>query len=252
MSYDILFVPRQAAQSWQDALDAAESQDSLDVAVGPVRLAQWERIVAALRRRLGEVEVELAQDACEASHVSGLQVSLFPDEAAVTFPYRDRPDRDAFHDVVVDVVGLVETETGLSAWDAQTDAPFDGTVHDGAGREATRALTQEADPAATGVVTTGVVTTGVVTTGVVTTASADAPTQQSLPVPETPELALARSQALRYVVLGAVVVIGALLWQSAGAASALGGIALAVGVFDLVIGGVLWRSYLRKREQQAG
>ena len=58
-----------------------------------------------------------------------------------------------------------------------------------------------------------------------------------------------RVSALRYVVLGVVVVIGALLFQSMGEATALGGLALAVGTFDLVIGAVLWCSYLRKREQ---
>jgi len=138
MSYDIPFVPRRPGQTWESALDEAEGRDVLGDAVRPERLAQWERIVAALRHRLGEVDESVDRDVCEAAHQSGLIVSLYPDEASVTFPYWEREDPQAFHDVVVDVVGVLEGETGLHAWDAQTGEPFDGRVHDRTGLEAAR------------------------------------------------------------------------------------------------------------------
>ena len=132
MSYDILFVPRRPGQSWEAALDEAEGRDVLGDALRPDRLAQWDRIVVALRHRVGEVEVTVGGDACEAvDPSSGLEVSLYPDEASVNFPYAERPDPAAFHDLVVDVVGLLERETGLRAWDAQTDE-LDGVERVGA------------------------------------------------------------------------------------------------------------------------
>lgn len=235
MSYDILFVPRRPDQSWQDALDAAEREDALDVAVGPERMQQWDRIVVALKRRLGGLDVAVSEEACEASSDSGLQVSLFPEEAAVSFPYWEREDPGAFHDVVVDVVGLLERETGLSAWDAQTDAPFDGTVHDAPGLEESRRITP------------GDAVDGPDPTPAPMAAPAPAPAR--VVVEDSPQLAMERRRALRYVVLGAVIVTAALLWRAQGETSTLSGLAVAVGAADIAIGGLLWRSYRRNREQ---
>lgn len=239
MSYDILFVPRRPEQSWQDALDQAEGTDVLTVAIRPERREQWARIVAALRRRLGEVEESLADDALEATHVSsGLQVSLFPDEAAVTFPYRQREDVGAFHDQVVDVVGLVESETGLSAWDAQSDAPFDGVIHDEAGVSASARLTTS------GGTVPGPVPAGTDAPPDVGSSGASAATDPTAgPVAE-------RRRALRYVVLGVVVIGFALLLQAQERSTTLSGIALAVGVADVLIGVLMWRSYRRRLDAQ--
>ncbi|WP_380168843.1 hypothetical protein [Jannaschia sp. R86511] len=290
MSYDILFVPRRPDQSWEDALDEAEGTDVLSVAVPPHRREQWDRIVAALRRRLGEVEESVQDDALEATHVaSGLQVSLFPDEAAVTFPYWQRSDVAAFHDQVVDVVGLVEQQTGLSAWDAQTDAPFDGTLHDAAGVDASRRLTESGgtvpgpvpsgvdgtvpdaaptdprrdradhrgDDATAGVdgptdgaVATDGPTDGPVGTGPTTDGTAGPATGGSTGVVAgPPDLTLERRRALRYVVLGVIIILFALLIQAQGESSTLSGLALAIGVADLLIGALMWRSYRRRAEQ---
>lgn len=296
MSYDILFVPRRPGQSWDDALDEAEGRDVLGDAIRPERMAQWERVVEALRRRLGEVDVTVGDDVCEASHASGLQVSLFPDEAAVTFPYRDREDRRAFHDTVVDVVGIVERETGLQAWDAQTDEPFDGLVHDETGLAATRRIGQEtsdvattdamADRAAAGDLgpdtgpvdlrsvpldgpddgtdapdgTTGG-TTGGATTGGGSGAAAGPGTGTGSPAGAGTaagaagdvELALQRRRALRYVAIGVVVVVAALLIGARGRSSSLSTLALVVGAADIVIGVLLYRAWARRaRSSGAG
>lgn len=257
MSYDILFVPRRPEQSWQDALDQAEGTDVLTVAIRPERREQWARIVAALRRRLGEIEEFLADDALEATHVgSGLQVSLFPDEAAVTFPYWQREDVGAFHDQVVDVVGLVESETGLSAWDAQSDAPFDGVIHDEAGVSASARLTTSGGtvpgpvPAGTDappdVGSSGASAATVPTADPVADPAAD---PQAATVPAA-DPAAERRRALRYVVLGVVVIGFALLLQAQERSTTLSGIALAVGVADVLIGVLMWRSYRRRLDAQ--
>lgn len=273
MSYDILFVPRRPDQAWQDALDAAEGTDVLTVAIGPERREQWDRIVASLRRRLGEVEESVADDTMEATHVaSGLQVSLFPDEAALTFPYWERPDVSAFHDQVVDVVGLVESETGLSAWDAQSDAPFDGTIHDEAGVSASVRLTRSGGtvpgPVPTGLDSTvpdvppGPLpdepadrTAGDRTASVQPSAgqpTADQPTgEKGATGPTTrPSPAVERRRALRYVVLGLIIIGFALLLRAQGQSTTLSGLALAIGVADILIGALMWRSYKRREEQK--
>lgn len=258
MSYDILFVPRAPGQDWDEALDAAESTDAVDVPLGPERLEQWQRIVTVLQRRLGGVEVSDAPDVCEATATdgTGLQVSLFPDEAAVTFPYRRRPDPAAFHDLVVDVVGLVERETGLHAWDAQSDRPFDGHVHDEVGLEATERLRDEhGGDDVTPDVTPDDVTPDDVTreaqpdAGAATVVEAAAPDTPRVWTPE--ELARDRTRAIRYLVIGTVIIVAAVLLRQSGESSTLSGLAIAIGVFDLVLGVALLQSW-RRRSRDAG
>jgi hypothetical protein len=257
VSYDILFVPRRPDQSWDEALDEAEGRDVLTVAIGAERLAQWDRIVQALRERVGPVDVLVDEDVCEATHVSGLQVSLFPDEASVTFPYWEQADQEAFHHVVVDVVRMVEHETGLSAWDAQTDEPFDGRVHDAQGLAATRRLEQQASDRSTTDAMEAMVARGETgpDTGPLAVPASSAPAARDAgsvatgPVePGSAEVELARDRrrALRYIVIGVIVVIAALLLRYRGESSTLSGIAIAIGVADMVIGGLLYRSYRRR------
>jgi hypothetical protein len=252
VSYDILFVPRRPGQSWDQALDDAEGRDVLGDAIGPQRMEQWGRIVEALRRRLGEVDVRVDDDVCEATHASGLQVSLYPDEASITFPYSERPDRRAFHDDVVDVVGILERETGLQAWDAQTDGPFDGHVHDEAGLAATRRIGQEtsdvartdamADRAAAGHIgpDTGPVDLTVVgTAGTARTPGAAA--GAGTPLDAEDDRARQRRRGLRYIVVGVVVVVAAFLLGRQGGSSTLSSLALVLGVADVVVGCLLYR-----------
>lgn len=267
MSYDILFVPRRPGQSWDAALDEAEGRDVLGDAIRPERLEQWERVVHALRRRVGDVEVTVDRDVCEAAHSSGLLVSLYPDEASLTFPYLERADRPAFHDVVVDVVGILERETGLRAWDAQTDEPFDGRVHDDAGLEASRRIGQEAsdtaateamaDRAAAGAVgpdTGPVDLTTIPQTGPesVTGAPGTAPGTAPATAPGTGAevdavVALQRRRGRRYVVVGVVVVIASVLLAQQGQSSTLTGVAAALGVADIIIGLLMYRGAARRQ-----
>lgn len=265
MSYDILFVPRRPGQPWEQALDEAEARDDLAVPVGPERLQQWERIVDVLRRRTGEVEVAVDDEALEATSGAGLQVSLFPDEAALSFPYAERQDQVAFHDLVVDLVGLIEGETGLSAWDAQTDEPFDGRVHDEQGVAAARQLGRQArdgsgsdsdappdqdrsgdagpgtGPAAAPPGAAAAPGSSAATAAPHGTAGAAAVLPDS-----AHQLAELRRKAVRYLVLGSLIVVVSLLLRSQDDPSVLSGLALAVGVADLVIGAFMYRSYQRR------
>ncbi|MFC3690079.1 hypothetical protein [Aquipuribacter hungaricus] len=264
MSYDILFVPRRPGQTWEAALDEAEGRDVLGDTLRPERLEQWERVVASLRQRVGEVEVSVDADTCEASHASGLQVSLYPDEASVSFPYTEREDRAAFHDVVVDVVGLLERETGLLAWDAQTGEPFDGRVHDEGGLAAARRIGQEtSDVSATeamaaraaegheGPDTGPLAVPAVPLTPDRTTGSTDGTgsTAADPGAAADPDAALAteRRRALLYLVVGVVIVVVALGSRDAdGELSTLGGLALAIGVFDVVLGLLMVLAWRRR------
>lgn len=258
MTYDILLVPRSPGQSWDDALDEAEGRDVITVAMGPERLAQWERILAGLRERLpGGLEQHVAEDECEATHESGLQVSLYPDEAAVTFPYGERSDAEAYHAAVVDVVRLVASVTGLEAWDAQADAPFDGRIHDETGQATNRRHEEQASDRSTtdamaeralrGDVGPDTGPTAVVDVDSAPAAPQQEPSQQEPAVaPAEADLARQRRAALRYVVLGAVILVIALLLRTQGEASTLSGIAVAIGVADIVIGGFMFRSYRRR------
>ncbi len=147
--------------------------------------------------------------------------------------------------MVVDLVGLVERETGLHAWDAQTDEPFDGRVHDEVGLDATRRIGQEAaDAAATdGMAERAEAGDVGPDTGPVEVpgAGARAVTEVDRRVPG----AAATPARLRYVVIGAVVVVVALLLRSRGESSTLSGLALAVGVADIVIGVAMYRGWPR-------
>lgn len=257
MTYDILLVPRRPGQSWDDALDEAEGRDVITVAMDAERLAQWQRIVAALRERLpGGLEQRVAEDECEATHESGLQVSLYPDEAAVTFPYGERSDADAYHAAVVDVVRLVAAETGLEAWDAQADAPFDGRIHDETGQATNRRHEEQASDRSTtdamaeralrGDVGPDTGPTAIVDAGAVPAAAAGAAGADGPVVPAETDLARQRKGALRYIALGVVILVIALLLRTQGEASTLSGLAVAIGVADIVIGGLMFRSYRRR------
>jgi hypothetical protein len=254
VSYDILLVPRRPGQSWDEALDEAEGRDVITVALGPERLEQWERIVTALRERLpGALEQHVGEDECEATHESGLQVSLYPEEAAVTFPYGERSDAEAYHAAVVDVVRLVASETGLEAWDAQADAPFDGRIHDETGQATNRRHEEQAsDRSTTDAMAERALRgdTGPDTgpTAVVDPAAAAPAPTEAEPAVVTAEADLARQRraALRYLVLGAVILVIALLLRTQGEASTLSGIAVAIGVADIVIGGFMFRAYRRR------
>jgi hypothetical protein len=117
MSYDLIFVPRAQDQSWEDALEAAEGDEST---ISPDPEA-WARIVAAGQRILGEVDVFEGDENYELTHEeTAIQVDYFGREASVTVPYWYRGDAArAIVDKVYRLGAVVQAETGLPGYDPQ-------------------------------------------------------------------------------------------------------------------------------------
>jgi hypothetical protein len=111
-------------------------------------------------------------------------------------------------------VRVVEEETGYAAFDPQTDGPFDGTFDDEPGIEFTRSLQDESP------------------------SSASAPPRQV----ERRPFYSGRRRAGTYLVIGAIVTVAAALWLATGRGGTMSWVALAIGVTDLVIGGMAWRA----------
>lgn len=217
MSYDIVLVPRREGQSWEDALRV----ESADTRSREELREVWARIESRLTRTLtGEVDSWSEEPDADGSTLgelsvtdSGLQVQLFVGQAAVAFPYWHQDDPDAFHQQVREAVRVVEEETGYAAFDPQTDGPFDGTFDDEPGIEFTRGL-HDGPP------------------------SSFAPQPQVEPRP----FYSGRRRAGTYLVVGAIVTVVAALWLATGRGGTMSWVALAIGVADLVIGGMAWRA----------
>lgn len=240
MSYDILLVPRRPGQGLDEALDDATG-GPLDAA----RLAQWARVEARLRQLLGDVlvHVDAAGGVAELSHPpTGLQVELFADQGAVSYPYWEHEDRAAFHRLVTAVVATVTGDTGLEAYDPQTDGPFTGEPDDHVGVSGTTTVITERGGAPFHV------------------PAAD--------VPPVPDAALAgwrpapgrtrperrpltdgdqRSRALRYLVCGAILLVLSGGRVLTGTVTAWGVVLTCAGAAYVVIGTVIWRRWVAPR-----
>lgn len=200
MSYDITLVRRRRGQDWEDAVDEAVERAGDDPELGDERRRQWAQIERAVRDLVGDVDSAVDETVAELAHPkSGLQVSLFAHEAAVSYPYWDHPDRQAFHRLVADVVRIVEKVTGLSAYDPQAGAAFTGTPDDERGLAFTRSLSEGGSDRAV--------------------SSQDA------------------ARARRYLGTGAVVTLVALVYLLTVRTSPLMVLALVIGVVDLAVGG---------------
>jgi hypothetical protein len=127
MSYHIQFVRRLSGESFEDVLERLESRFVEDGDAAPIS-DQWCAVADRLRRRLGEIDVQLAPDSCELTYEPlGLQVSFAADEASVSLPSRYAGEAaDEVADAMRDVVELVHRATGLEAYDPQTGEAFDG------------------------------------------------------------------------------------------------------------------------------
>ncbi|SBT67806.1 hypothetical protein GA0070622_4871 [Micromonospora sediminicola] len=122
MSYDLIFVPRGDDQSWDDALEAAEEADDDERPSGET----WARLVAAVRQVLGEVSVFDGAHNYELTHEpTGIQVSYFAGEAAITVPFWYRgADAQAVVTAMYRLGEAVQMVTGLSGYDPQMELPI--------------------------------------------------------------------------------------------------------------------------------
>ncbi|MGX1545523.1 hypothetical protein [Streptomyces adustus] len=127
MSYDIYFLNRRDGQSWDEVLEAMEDTAEDSEPIPAPLLEAWDRIVPQARRLLGPAEItEYEQESRDLSHSgTGIGLSVFGDEVSITVPYWHAGDEAA---VVLGLVSalaaVVEKETGLTAYDPQTERPL--------------------------------------------------------------------------------------------------------------------------------
>lgn len=251
MSYDIALYPRQPGQDW-DAVIEADQQDgpAMDQAQLDAGVATFRRIEARLREQLTEpVEVWVAEetdgdvvgelDATE----SGLQVELYDRSASVSFPYWERDNLPAFHDLVRRAVAIVADETGYQAYDPQTGSAFDGTFSDESGLAATRSLAAGEDPGATA----GAV--GADASGAAGAAVGSGGIGDRMDPRRSPQAL--RRRAWLYVVIGVILTFfGAQRWM-AGDTGLLTWFILGIGAFDLIGGWLMFTTSRRLAEHEA-
>ncbi|MFD3733131.1 hypothetical protein [Streptomyces sp. NPDC058632] len=127
MSYDVYFLSRRGGQPWDEVLEAMEDTAEFSEPIPARLLEAWGRIVPQARMLLGEVDItEYEQESRDLSHSgTGIDLSVLGDEVSITVPYWH-----AGHDAAV-VLGkvfalsaIVEKETGLTAYDPQTERPL--------------------------------------------------------------------------------------------------------------------------------
>lgn len=134
MSYEITLVSRRPGEDWEEALDRAIERTEAEPELDESRRRQWAQIEREVRGLVGDVDSTLDETAGELAHPdSGLQVSLFSHEAAVSYRYGGQPDRERLHLLLADVVRIVERVTGLAPYDAQTGRQFEGETARGLG-----------------------------------------------------------------------------------------------------------------------
>lgn len=127
MSYDIYFVNPKPGQSWAEAIEELEAEtEDANQLVSPELLDAWDRIVPHARALLGEVDLFENGETCELSHDdTGIQLSIFVDEVAITIPYWHTGDKAAQAlSKAYALAAIVERETGLQAYDPQVELPL--------------------------------------------------------------------------------------------------------------------------------
>ncbi|MFH7336279.1 hypothetical protein [Streptomyces sp. KHY 26] len=134
MSYDIYFLSRLDGQSWDEVLEAMEDAAEHSEPIPTRLLEAWDRIVPQARTLLGEVEItEYEQESRDLSHSgTGIDLSVFGHEVSITVPYwHAGDDAEVVLGQVSALAAIVEKETGLTAYDPQTERPLTETRPEG-------------------------------------------------------------------------------------------------------------------------
>jgi hypothetical protein len=125
VSYDIYFVNRNEQQSWEEALEALEGMGD-EAALSTEMLDAWDRIVPQARVIFGDLSLFEGGDSLELTHsISGLQLSIYGNEVAITIPYWHTGDTAANVLAMAYKLGaVIESETGLQGYDPQVGTPL--------------------------------------------------------------------------------------------------------------------------------
>jgi hypothetical protein len=121
MSFDLTFVRKSADQSWDEALEAMEAETD-----GAPDARAWAGIVDDARRILGEIELHEGGEYFELDHEpTGIQLSLYAGEAAITVPYWYSGEQARLIvGTLYQLAAVIEEHTGLSGYDSQVDLPI--------------------------------------------------------------------------------------------------------------------------------
>jgi hypothetical protein len=134
MSYDFLLMPRDPGQSWRELLDANEQRvlDEGNQPLSPAARTRLERIADRLQAHDPQLERFTTERYIELTLVddAGIQVSLFPGEAAVAVAYwHTGPTARAVMQVAWFYLAILEQETGWEVYDGQLGRSLD-RAHD--------------------------------------------------------------------------------------------------------------------------
>jgi hypothetical protein len=125
MSYDFLLLPRDPGQSWHELLEANERlalEEEGDRPLSPAARAWLERIADRLQAHDPQLERFTTERHIELTGAddTGIQVSLFSGELAVTVAYwHTGPAARAVMQIVWSYLAILEQETGWEVYDGQ-------------------------------------------------------------------------------------------------------------------------------------
>jgi hypothetical protein len=131
VSYDIYFLQRRADLSWEELMEELEESAEASPDLPAALIDAWGRITPQVATVLGEVELSQEARTLELSHDdTGIELTIIGNEVSLTVPYWHTGDRatQVFSQIAA-VVSIVERETGLIAFDPQTERPLaEGTA----------------------------------------------------------------------------------------------------------------------------
>ncbi|WP_328468031.1 hypothetical protein [Streptomyces sp. NBC_00448] len=130
MSYDIYFVPARSEYSWDEIMEEREAAADLSRGVPAALVEAWDRITPQVEAITGELELSRSADALQLSEEgTGIDLAIFDDEVSLAVPYWHDGDGAArVFRTIMAIVSVVERETGLVAFDPQTQKRFLASV----------------------------------------------------------------------------------------------------------------------------
>ena len=131
MSYDLTFLRKDDAQSWDEALEALEERVGEDADAGPPDAQAWAHIVAEAQQLLGDVELHQNERFFELDHEpTGIQLALYGDGAGITVPYWYAGAKaEAIIELIYQLGLSVERHTPLVGYDPQLELAVAEAAH---------------------------------------------------------------------------------------------------------------------------
>jgi hypothetical protein len=132
MSFDLYFVRRPDDDDWDAAMDGLAANARAEVPATATDRDLWQRVEASIRTVLPDVEASEGDRFSELTDPdTAIQVFLSPGEIALSVPFwYEGEEADRIVELLRRVVGAIEAETGLTAYDPQDDRAFLGAEGD--------------------------------------------------------------------------------------------------------------------------